>query len=94
MLWGQRLAWEAKTRNPLDAVETPQGEGSGTARRTCTQYPKYNIMMLPILIKSFLNTLELLAVTTQLGKLFHVVNNPVSKVKLTHITFKARLLES
>jgi len=43
--------------------------------------------MLPILINSFLNILVLLAVTTQL------VNNPVSKVKLTHIIFKAKLLE-
>jgi len=33
---------------------------------------KYNIMMLPILINiRFLNILTLLAVTTQLGKLFH-----------------------
>jgi len=43
--------------------------------------------MLPILINSFLNILVLLAVTTQL------VNNPVSKVKLMHIIFKAKLLE-
>ena len=57
---------------------------------------KYNILMLPILIDSFFKYLGVIGCYDQIGQAIPLVNNPVavSKVKLTHIIFKTRLLES
>jgi len=50
--------------------------------------------MLPILINSFFKYLSVIGCYHPIGQAIPLVNNPVSKVKLTHIIFKAKLLES
>jgi len=55
---------------------------------------KYNILILPLLVVSFFKYLSVISCYHPTGQAIPLVNNPVSKVKLTHIIFKARLLES
>jgi len=55
---------------------------------------KYNILMLPILVKSFKKYLSVIGCFRPIGQAIPLGNNPVSKVKLTHVIFKATLLES
>jgi len=48
--------------------------------------------MLPILIKSFVKYLSVIGCYHPIGQAIPLVINPVSKVKLMHIIFKARHL--
>ena len=51
---------------------------------------KYNILMLPTLIKSFIKYLSVTGCYDPIGQTIPLVNNPVSKVKLMRIIFLSR----